>query len=68
MRHLLLPGHLECCFRPIVAWLVANLPEVKFSIRDSYLPSWRADRFAELARPLAPGDWNSRMTWPSAPG
>ncbi len=56
VRHLLLPGHFECCFRPIVAWLKANMPGVKFSIRDGYLPSWRADRHAELARPLAPGD------------
>jgi putative pyruvate formate lyase activating enzyme len=56
VRHLLLPGHFDCCFRPIVAWMRANLPEAKFSIRDGYLPSWRADRHAELARPLAPGD------------
>ena len=56
VRHLLLPGHFECCFRPIVAWLRANLPGAKFSIRDGYLPSWRADRHAELARPLAPGE------------
>lgn len=56
VRHLLLPGHFDCCFRPIVAWLAANLPGAKFSIRDGYLPSWQADRHAELARPLAPGD------------
>jgi putative pyruvate formate lyase activating enzyme len=52
VRHLLLPGHFDCCYRPIVAWLRAHLPEVPFSVRDGYLPSWRAHRFAELALPL----------------
>jgi putative pyruvate formate lyase activating enzyme len=52
VRHLLLPGHFDCCYRPIVAWLKANLPAVAFSIRDGYLPSWQAARHTELARPL----------------
>jgi len=56
VRHLLLPGHFDCCYRPIIAWLKAHLPGVKFSIRDSYLPRWRAGRYAELARPLLPGE------------
>jgi putative pyruvate formate lyase activating enzyme len=55
VRHLLLPGHLDCCFQPIVWWLQANLPDVKFSIRDGYLPRWQASRHSELARPLEPG-------------
>ncbi len=56
VRHLLLPGHFDCCYRPIVGWLKTHLPSVKFSIRDSYLPRWRAGRHAELARPLLPGE------------
>jgi len=56
IRHLLLPGHFDCCYRAIVDWIAANLPEVKFSIRDSYLPRWRASRHAELARTLLPGE------------
>ena len=55
VRHLLLPGHYDCCFLPVAAWLRANLPGVKFSVRDGYLPSWRADRHPELAAPLGPG-------------
>lgn len=55
VRHLLLPGHLDCCFRPIIAWLRANLPGAKFSVRDGYLPSWQAHRHPDLARPLDPG-------------
>jgi len=55
VRHLLLPGHYDCCFLPVAAWLGANLPGVKFSVRDGYLPSWQADRHTELAGLLGPG-------------
>ncbi len=52
VRHLLLPGHFDCCFRPLVGWLRDNMPEVKFSVRDGYLPHWQAERVPELAHPL----------------
>lgn len=52
VRHLLLPGHAECCYRPVAQWMQANLPDVAFSIREGYLPSWRANRFPEISRPL----------------
>jgi putative pyruvate formate lyase activating enzyme len=54
VRHLLLPGHLHCCFRPIVAWLSEYLPEARLSVRDGYLPHWQAEHYAELNRPLPP--------------
>jgi putative pyruvate formate lyase activating enzyme len=56
IRHLLLPNHAECCYRPIVQWLRENLPRVPLSLRDSYLPSWRSSRFSDLAGPLDPLD------------
>jgi putative pyruvate formate lyase activating enzyme len=49
VRHLLLPGHFECCYLPIVEWLKEHLPRVKFSLRDGYLPRWQAGRMSELA-------------------
>jgi putative pyruvate formate lyase activating enzyme len=52
VRHLLLPGHQECCYRPIVQWLAKHLPKAKFSIRDGYLPRWQADRYHEISRPM----------------
>ena len=36
VRHLLMPGHFDCCYRPVVNWMRRNLPGVKFSIRDGY--------------------------------
>lgn len=52
VRHLLLPGHFDCCYRVIVDYLASELPEVKFSIRDGYLPRWQAHHYGSLAHPL----------------
>ncbi|MBN2020708.1 MAG: radical SAM protein [Sedimentisphaerales bacterium] len=38
VRHLLLPGHFDCCVRPILNWLSAELPSVKVSLRGNYVP------------------------------
>jgi putative pyruvate formate lyase activating enzyme len=56
IRHLLLPSHFDCCFRPIVRWLHDNMPDVKFSLRDGYLPKWRAGSFPDLSKCLDRGD------------
>lgn len=53
VRHLLLPGHFECCYRPIVDWLAGAMPNVKFSLRDGYQPRWQASRHPELAQFLS---------------
>ena len=42
VRHLLLPGHFDCCFLPILDWFAQNVPEALFSLRDGYLPAWHA--------------------------
>ncbi len=42
VRHLLLPGHLDCCFRPTVAWLAAELPGVRFRLYTGFVPCWQA--------------------------
>ncbi len=52
VRHLALPGHFECCSRPIVAWMAKHLPDTPFRVLTSYLPRWKASDFAEIARPL----------------
>ncbi|AMV19808.1 radical SAM protein [Planctomyces sp. SH-PL14] len=56
VRHLLMPGHHDCCFVPVLRWLTDELPEAALSLRDGYLPRWRAASEAkgieELSRRL----------------
>lgn len=52
VRHLLLPGHFECCYRPIVDWMCEHLPAVPLRVMTGYLPRWQAVRCQRLASPL----------------
>jgi putative pyruvate formate lyase activating enzyme len=63
VRHLLLPGHFECCFKPIAAWMRDNLPGTEFSLREGYLPSWRSAHFAELRLPLHRQEQRMAREW-----
>jgi putative pyruvate formate lyase activating enzyme len=38
VRHLLLPGHRDCCTKPTLEWLAQELPHVKVSVRANYVP------------------------------
>lgn len=50
IRHLLMPGHFECCFAPIVDWLEANLPGARFELYTGYVPCWKAATDPNLGR------------------
>jgi putative pyruvate formate lyase activating enzyme len=56
VRHLLMPGHVECCWRPVGEWLAAELPGVKVSLRTAFWPAWHARRHPELRRPGPAGE------------
>jgi putative pyruvate formate lyase activating enzyme len=51
VRHLLLPGHLDCCWRPAAAWLAEQLPQAEVSLRTGFWPGWFSDRHPELKAP-----------------
>ena len=42
VRYLVLPGHEECCLRPILEWIAQAMPDVKVSLRRDYMPPARA--------------------------
>jgi putative pyruvate formate lyase activating enzyme len=48
VRHLLMPGHLECCWQPVAEWLGENLPGVKVNLRSGFWPAWKSARHPEL--------------------
>lgn len=52
VRHLVLPGHLECCTRPVLSWIADNLPNVKVNVMSQYRPAYRAEEAPEISAPL----------------
>jgi putative pyruvate formate lyase activating enzyme len=51
VRHLLMPGHFDCCTAPVLAWL-AERPGLQVSLLEQYLAPARVR--GELAQTLAP--------------
>ena len=52
VRHLVLPGHLECCTRPIMDWVSRNMPGAYFNLMFQYRPEYRAGLFPDIDRRL----------------
>ena len=50
VRHLLMPGHVECCFAPVADWMAEELPQVPLSLMTGFLPVFRASDDPTLGR------------------
>lgn len=48
VRHLLMPGHVDCCWAPVAAWLGQALPGLQVNLRSGFWPAWQAARHPEL--------------------
>ena len=62
VRHLVMPGHVDCCWEPIACWLAAELPAVKVSLRSGFWPGWRATIHPELTRSFSLTELRSAWT------
>ena len=52
IRHLVLPGHLNCCTKPVLQWIADNLRDVKVNVMGQYRLAHRAKDYDEISRPL----------------
>jgi putative pyruvate formate lyase activating enzyme len=53
VRVLVLPGHLECCTKPILDWIAKNLGRsTRVNVMFQFKPEWRAGEVPELGRRL----------------
>lgn len=51
IRHLVLPGHVECCSKPILRWISKNLGnETVINIMSQYRPAYKANESSKIMR------------------
>jgi putative pyruvate formate lyase activating enzyme len=52
IRHLVMPGHLECCTEPILNWIAKELPDTAVNIMGQYHPDNKVDskNYSEINR------------------
>lgn len=47
VRHLVLPGHVDCCTKPVLRWIAEHTPEALVNIMDQYRPDYLVSEFPE---------------------
>jgi putative pyruvate formate lyase activating enzyme len=54
IRHLIMPGHVECCTKPILDWIAKNCPRALVNVMSQYRPEHlvlrEPGRYAEIDR------------------
>jgi len=54
IRHLVMPSHIECCTKPVLAWIAKNLPRALVNIMGQYRPefkvAWEPSKYPDIAR------------------
>ncbi|HYM40784.1 MAG TPA: radical SAM protein [Thermoplasmata archaeon] len=46
IRHLILPGHVECCTKRVLDWIANNTPRALVNVMDQYRPEYACDPFS----------------------
>ena len=52
VRHLILPGHWECCQKPLIEWLEGLKNQTLVHLMDQYRPAWKAAASVDLDRTI----------------
>ncbi|HUK50215.1 MAG TPA: radical SAM protein [Terriglobales bacterium] len=54
IRHLVIPGHVECCTKPTLDWIAENCPRALVNVMGQYRPEHlvlrEPEKYAEIAR------------------
>ncbi|MHA1518611.1 MAG: radical SAM protein [Promethearchaeota archaeon] len=61
IRHLVMPGHIECCTKPLLSWIAREIPHVVINIMGQYHPDYKisAKNFPEINRRVTSAEMQS---------
>jgi putative pyruvate formate lyase activating enzyme len=62
IRHLVLPGHFQCCSQPILEWIAENLEGVRVNVMDQFRPEYKARDQPELTKRLSHEEFSKAYT------
>lgn len=54
IRHLLMPGHVYCCWQKVATWIASFLPEVKVHLMLGFWPAWQSHKHSEFDKRTPP--------------
>ncbi|MHA2005766.1 MAG: radical SAM protein [Promethearchaeota archaeon] len=50
IRHLVMPGHIECCSKPILDYVAKELPKAVVNIMGQFSPKYKTNSYPEINR------------------
>ncbi|MFX1324307.1 MAG: radical SAM protein [Promethearchaeota archaeon] len=50
IRHLVMPGHIDCCTKPIFDYVAKEIPKAVVNIMGQYRPQYKAYQYPEINR------------------
>lgn len=63
IRHLPVPGHLDCCTYPALAWLATHCSGVTINVMLNYQPMYKAESRSEINRVLTSQEIDQIKKW-----
>jgi putative pyruvate formate lyase activating enzyme len=63
VRHLMLPGHIDCCTIPAIEWLSENMAGASVNVMAQYHPEHRAREFPELRRHITQEEYSRAIRY-----
>ncbi len=61
VRHLLMPGHLECCWKPVAQWIASRIPGTRVNLRGGFWPAWQSKNFPEFRSSSTNKEWERAL-------
>lgn len=61
IRHLVLPGHLECCTAPVLKWIAEHRPDAVVNVMAQYHPDPHTLGHATLGRRITRAEYHGAM-------
>jgi putative pyruvate formate lyase activating enzyme len=69
IRHPVMPGHLDCCTKPILKFIAENFGDrVVVNMMDQYRPEFRAGEHEDIAQPLSKKDHEEAIRYAEESG
>lgn len=63
VRHLVIPGHLDCCTRPVLERLAQDFAGVMVNVMFQYRPMYRAEQMPTINRMLSQAEQSQVNKW-----
>jgi len=62
IRHLVLPGHVQCCSKPVLDWIRKNTPKALVNIMDEFQPAYKSKECG-LERPITGEEYEEVLNY-----